>query len=307
MKLCDKDMERDIMNMTREMTADVQRPDTPLNADWLKLFAITVMLIDHVGAFLIQTDDPVYRPLRIIGRLAFPIFCFLIAEGAYYTKSMPKYLGRLASFAVISTPPYNLVHGSAWYSSENINVFFTLFFGLAAVYSITGLPQAVFDRLGLSRLAKSRGWCALAGLPLCALCYMAAFWMDTDYGEYGVAAILIFWLLRKHPFAAWMSYAALTFVFFGFLIVTPNMTGGFEYVSITLYNVLTRLLFVPRARLYYYLQIQMYAVLAAVPCMLYNGKRAAYGGKLSQFVKYLFYSFYPAHLFCLWLIQLVTR
>ena len=128
MKLCDKDMERDIMNMTREMTADVQRPDTPLNADWLKLFAITVMLIDHVGAFLIQTDDPVYRPLRIIGRLAFPIFCFLIAEGAYYTKSMPKYLGRLALFAVISTPPYNLVHGSAWYSSENINVFFTLFF-----------------------------------------------------------------------------------------------------------------------------------------------------------------------------------
>ena len=182
-----------------------------------------------------------------------------------------------------------------------------MFFSPCFSYSITGLPQAVFDRLGLSRLAKSRGWCALAGLPLCALCYMAAFWMDTDYGEYGVAAILIFWLLRKHPFAAWMSYAALTFVFFGFLIVTPNMTGGFEYVSITLYNVLTRLLFAPRARLYYYLQIQMYAVLAAVPCMLYNGKRAAYGGKLSQFVKYLFYSFYPAHLFCLWLIQLVTR
>ena len=295
------------MNNTVALTDDVVRPNTPVNADLLKLFAMIVMLIDHIGAFLIQTDDPLYRPLRIIGRLAFPIFCFLISEGAHYTRSMPKYMGRLALFAIISTPPYNLVHGSQWYSRDNINVFFTLFFGLAAVYSISGLPKAIFEKTGKFRLAENRGVCALFGLPLCALCYMAAYWMDTDYGEYGVAAILIFWLLRKQPFGAWLGFAALTFVFYGYFIRIPNLTGGFEYYRINLNNVLTRLLFVPEARLYSFPQIQLYAMFAAVPCMLYNGKIATADGKFSRSVKYLFYAFYPTHLFCLWLIQLLIR
>ena len=64
------------------------------------------------------------------------------------------------------------------------NVFFTLFLGLAAIYSISGLPQAVFRKLGKKRLAESKAACAVFGLPLCALCYYAAYWMDTDYGEY---------------------------------------------------------------------------------------------------------------------------
>lgn len=295
------------MDNTIKLTDDLFRPNTPVNADVLKLFAMTVMLIDHIGAFLIPADDPLYRPLRIIGRLAFPILCFLIAEGAHYTRSIPKYMARLALFAVISTPPYNLVHGSEWYSLDNVNIFFTLFLGLAAIYSITELPKSFFAKIGVFRLADSKGACALFGLPFCLLCYMAAYWMDTDYGEYGVAVILVFWLLRRHPFMAWSGFAALTYVFFGFFIKTTSLTGGIEYDRINLNNLLTKLLFVPEAHLYYYLQIQMYAAFAAVPCLLYNGKKSAFGQKHSGVVKYLFYAFYPAHLICLWLIQLVTR
>ena len=291
------------MNDTAERLDDVVRLKTPINVNLLKFFAMAIMLIDHIGAFLVQSDDPVYRPLRTIGRLAFPIFCFLIAEGAHYTRSMPKYMGRLVLFAVISTPPYNLVHGSPGYSPDNINVFFTLFLGLAAIYSITGLPKAVFEKFGKFRLAKSRGACALAGLPLCALCYMTAYWMKTDYGEYGVAAILIFWLLRKYPFAAWLSFAALTVVFYGYFIEVPGLAGGVEYRRVNLYNLLTTFPFVPEARLYSYSQTQLYAVLAFVPCMLYNGKKGFLKGKYS---KYLFYAFYPVHLWCLWIVQLMT-
>ena len=277
------------------------RPDTVLSADILKILAMTIMLIDHIGAFLIERSDPMYWPLRSIGRLAFPIFCFLIAEGAHYTHSMPKYMARLAAFALISTPPYNLVHGSEWYSPDNVNVFFTLFLGLAAIYSITDLPKAIYTRLGQSSLAQNKKACLLLGLPFCAICYMAAFLMHTDYGEYGVAAILLFHLLRRRPVAAWLGFTALTFVFFEFFIVTPNLTGGISYSIINMSNVITKLIANPDATLFFYHQTQMLAPLAFLPCMLYNGKRGNFNGK---YAKYLFYAFYPAHLFCLWFVQL---
>lgn len=283
---------------------DVKRLNTPLNAEMLKTLAMIIMLIDHIGAFLIDHNDPLYWPLRSVGRLAFPIFCFLIAEGAYYTRSMPRYLARLAAFAIINTPPYNLVHGSKWYSPDNVNVFFTLFFGLAAIYSITELPRSIFRRLGKFGLADSEAACTLFGLPLCVLCYFAAYWMNTDYGEYGVAAILIFWLLRRRPVDAWMAFALLTFVFFGFLIMTRDESGGVSYSMINVCNVVNMLREDSDSEFYYYLQKQMLAALAFIPCLLYNGKKGGLKGKYS---KYIFYAFYPVHLWCLWFVQLAMK
>ena len=292
------------MNNEIQTIQDVRRPDTLLSADRLKMVAMIIMLIDHIGAFLLNDSDPLYPVLRIIGRLAFPIFCYLIAEGTHYTRSMPKYMGRMAVFAIISTPPYNLVHGSQWYSADNINVFFTLFFGLAAIYSVSCLPQAVFRKLGLKRLADNKTVCLLLGLPLCALCFFAAHWMETDYAEYGVAVILIFWLLRRHPAVAWLSFAALTFFAFCVFIASTDMYGAVQYYRINVSNLVTELLMKDGSRLYYYSQKQIYAVLAIFPCMLYNGKRSNPGDKLIPKSKYLFYAFYPVHLWCLWLIQL---
>lgn len=277
------------------------RPDTFVSADLLKMLAMGIMLIDHIGAFLVDQSAPVYLPLRSIGRLAFPIFCYLIAEGAHYTRSVPKYLARLAAFAIISTPPYNLVQGSAWYSPENINVFFTLFFGLAAIYSITGLPKSVYRRMGKFKLAESKPACALLGMPLCVMCYFAAYIMHTDYGEYGVAAILLFYLLRRRPVTAWLAFAALTFVFFDVYIVSANLTGVVEYSRVNAYNVVTKMLLGHHTELFFYNATQMFASLAFVPCLLYNGKKGRFSGRCSQ---YFFYAFYPVHLFCLWFVQL---
>ena len=286
----------------------VKRLNTHISADILKALAMLVMLIDHIGAFIIDENAPIYMNLRTIGRLAFPIFCFLIAEGAYYTKSMPKYLARLAAFAFISSPPYNLVHGSKWYSTENVNVFFTLFLGLLAVYSISGLPRYILYRLGMEKLSKKKWLCGFLGLPLCALCYFAAYWMDTDYGEYGVAAILIFWLLRKRPVAAWLCFAGLTFVFFGLFIV--HMDGEYitSYCVVNFHNIVSEFFNNTGAELYVYPQVQLYAPLAFIPCILYNGKKGLSGGKYSGTVlKYMFYAFYPVHLWCLWFVQLALK
>jgi len=75
----------------------------------LKIIAIITMLIDHIGAVLLDTSTIEYFACRIIGRLSFPIFCFLIIEGFTHTKNNKKYLLRLFIFAIISEIPFDLV------------------------------------------------------------------------------------------------------------------------------------------------------------------------------------------------------
>ena len=75
-----------------------------LSQEWLKIIACVIMLIDHIGAVLL----PQYIWLRYIGRIAFPIYCFLLAEGVHYTKNPQKYGLRLAAGALLSEIPFDL-------------------------------------------------------------------------------------------------------------------------------------------------------------------------------------------------------
>lgn len=105
----------------------------PLTAYHLKLIAVVTMLIDHVGLALL----PQVTFLRIIGRIAFPIFAFLIAEGCRYTSSRWKYALRLGLFTLISQVPYvlglypdNFPKGILW----QLNIFYTLFLAVAFIH-----------------------------------------------------------------------------------------------------------------------------------------------------------------------------
>ena len=87
------------------------------------------MIIDHYGA-IFQSDISLYR---IVGRIAFPIYCFLLVEGYFHTKDIKKYASRLLIFALISELPFDL----AFYNRLGFvhqNIFFTLFIGLIAIY-----------------------------------------------------------------------------------------------------------------------------------------------------------------------------
>ncbi len=136
-----------------------------LSATRLKWLGCLFMLVDHIGLLLL----PQYRFLRVVGRLAFPIFAYMLANGYRHTRSRGKYLLRLAAFALAIQPLYSRFIGG-W------NIFFTLFFGLAAIAACQWLREDPVRQ-------------RLAFLPPLALALLAQ-GMGADYGAYGVLLIL---------------------------------------------------------------------------------------------------------------------
>ena len=130
----------------------------------LKLIGITSMLADHIG----KVFFPEQQWLTLIGRLAFPIFAFGIAEGYLHTHDINKYFKRLAIFALISA--------NYWQST---NVIFTLLLGLAAIFFFDRLPNKVIG--------------FLITLVLCLIAEL----VHADYGAYGVSVVLIFYFLSQ--------------------------------------------------------------------------------------------------------------
>lgn len=110
----------------------------PVNRNWglstfdLKCLALLTMTIDHIGAFIIVDQNW----LRIVGRMSFPIFCFLIVEGYLRTRNVYKYMIRLLAFAFISEVPYDLARGDVFFNWSHQNVYFTLFFGLVCIFAM---------------------------------------------------------------------------------------------------------------------------------------------------------------------------
>ena len=111
----------------------------------LKIIAVITMIIDHAGAFLF----PQAKILRIIGRISFPIFAFLICEGYEHTKDVKKYMLRLLLFAVISEPFFDLAMSGTIFSLNNgQNVIFTLLIGVVTIYFCERNMDMVYDRNG---------------------------------------------------------------------------------------------------------------------------------------------------------------
>lgn len=161
----------------------------------LKQIALVTMLIDHVGAVLIarwyalspeEWIYALYAAARCVGRIAFPIFCFLLVEGFLHTRSPGKYALRLGLFALLSEIPFDLaVWGavSLWDNSQN--VYFTLLLGLAAIWS----GQRLAERTGLPLPLTEGGTVLLLG--------GGAELFQTDYGFFGVLLIAALFLGRK--------------------------------------------------------------------------------------------------------------
>ncbi len=176
----------------------------------LKWIAMICMAIDHTGAVLF----PQYLWLRMVGRLAFPIYCFLLAEGAVHTGDIYKYARRLFLFALLSDIPFDLaLFGgiTVWHQ----NVFFTLLFGLLAVIPFEegkGMAGGFFPALLMMGLAQL---------------------LHTDYGAKGVALILLFYLLREHRLLKQAAFVAADYLAYGAGI---QSYAGLAAVPMLFYN-----------------------------------------------------------------------
>lgn len=189
----------------------------------LKLIAIVGMFIDHVGAVVLLTmlrkyhllqdlivwkgfwgifpwvEDravlvAVYSTMRSIGRIAFPIFCFLLVEGFQKTHSAKKYALRLGVFALISEIPFDLAFNGSLLEFSSQNVFFTLFLGLLTMAAWELISQKKwFSNMVADNYAKA----LLVAVSGMLGAYLAEF-LGTDYGALGVMSILVLYLFRKY-------------------------------------------------------------------------------------------------------------
>lgn len=203
--------EQNVLSETTQIPANV-----PISAgvtgSTLKLIAISTMVIDHIGAgFLTRylASNPaneilwnaIYLIMRCIGRIAFPIFCFLLVEGFLHTHSVKKYASRMFAFCILSEIPFDFCFFGKLYLGYQ-NVFFTLLFGLLTI--------AAIDFVSKKELEKAK---YIACVILISLFGMAiAELLSTDYGMKGVFCIVILYLL-KHDRKKQLIGSALSFFF----------------------------------------------------------------------------------------------
>lgn len=246
----------------------------------LKLIALLAMLLDHIAKLLPVADrlSPLFgmesaRMLQdamvIIGRMAFPMFAWFVAEGCRKTSSLRKYALRLAVFALLSEVPFQLCFygGVAGLKLACHNVMFTMLLAVLAIWTAQTLrnhrvPAAAADLLPAA-VAIALGW-----------------FLHTDYNAWGVALILGLYYMRDRNgqylwMAAWITV---------FQLIWHGWNGE------------TLIWFTPSGSI---LLLYWIGALLSVPVLM------TYSGEQGKKCKWLFYVFYPSHLLLLFLLRSV--
>ena len=198
----------------------------------LKVIACMCMFCDHFGDYYFDS----VTILNYIGRFAFTIFAFQIVQGYIHTHNIKKYILRLGLFAVISQIPYMLfcyAHSGRWFE---INVIFTLLFGLLVIL--------VYDKYN-----------KFVGFTVCFALGIIAQVLHFDYGFYGVFVVFMFYLLRNKKI-----YMSLLFI----ISVIAHY-----YMRVIKYGVTLKYVFSGNQY-----SILMYSTcISIIPVLLFNGKK----------------------------------
>ena len=208
-----------------------------ISGSTLKIIAIIAMLIDHTGAVVVlgfffflwygKWLVTLYYVMRLlIGRIAFPIFCFLLVEGFAHTRSVKKYALRLLGFALISEIPFNLAFEGEMFAPQYQNVFFTLFIGLLVMIGY----RAVTEKLAVNKWIKLILYAALLGAGM-----RLAFFLKTDYDAIGFFCIMALYIFRRNKTAQIMA-GCTGFLASCFFTGGSEMTAPLAFIPIGFYN-----------------------------------------------------------------------
>ena len=256
-----------------------------LSGSGLKMLAVVTMLIDHTAAVILEyglypagrMTDALWeldRAMRVIGRLAFPLYIVLLMEGFFHTRSRAKYLLRLSAFALISEIPFDLAFPMRRVTAVPGLLYQNVFFTLALGFTVCWLCEEALTRSGQPARFTDFGPREALTLPkaaawaLCAvIVYLgvtAAEVLRTDYAGYGVAAICAAWLIRRYTDKAAWEYA----------------------------GILPVLIFLSWS--------ELAAAAALWPVCCYRGRKGRGGNK------WLWYLFYPVHLLILAGVRMIV-
>lgn len=233
---------------------------------FLHVLAMGCMLCDHLWGTLVQGNDW----LTCIGRLAFPIYAFMIVEGYFHTKNLKKYVCRLLIFAVISEIPFNLAIGSRLFYPIHQNVLWSFLLSIGLIHGNEQVKQkALWLRI-------------LVGIATVAAGYLGGLLTFVDYYHAGVLTVLTFYFFRGRKW--WCYLGQLLCLFY----INFEVLGGYGY-EVALWGKT------------FFVQQQGLALLALLPIWLYRGRQ----GYHSKALQYGYYAFYPAHLLILGLLKLL--
>lgn len=234
----------------------------------LHILAMAFMLCDHMWATVVAGNNW----LTCIGRLAFPVFAFMITEGYFHTSDVKKYAKRMLVFALISEIPFNLMVSSAIVFPIHQNVLFTFLIGLGLVHINETVRKK--DRLWLT---------VLTGFATVVLGFAAGYLFMVDYYGVGVVTVLVFYFFRHRK---WWCYVG---QFAALYYLNVEILSGMYY-EIELFGHTFKIV------------QQGFALLALIPIWLYRGRK----GHSSKAFKYFCYWFYPVHMFILAMIFMAS-
>ena len=252
-----------------------------VSSAFLKTLAMGLMLLNHTTDVLFETVFPAADTAElvfvIVTRASFIIFAFLTAEGLRMTSSRPKYFLRMAVFALISEPFFDLCFSGTFFDPSYQNVFFTHALAIIGVSAEEKLREATGSRLSTAILI----------LPPAA-----ALLLRCDYSLFGVAVIYLFYYFwKKDVRLTFVLLAVSCFTLLPLFLGLERLIFGTGAIDAAFFNTAFASAAVESAGL---------LILPLIEA--YDGRRGR------QINKYFYYAVYPAHLLLLGLLRFaVTR
>ncbi len=242
-----------------------QKSRLDISSSALHILAMGFMLCDHLWAALFPAEEW----LTCIGRMAFPIFAFMIAEGYRCTHDLRRYMLRMLLWACLSEIPFNLIYGGTVVYPYHQNVLWTFLISLLLIFLI----EKCMSRFKAVTAALLSAGLALAG-------FILGYAVMADYYGAGVLTVLTFYFFRGQ------NWKSMICQFLCLYVLNVELLGGYYY-EFSLFGHEVE-----------FIQ-QGLALLALIPIWLYRGRQGIH----NKMFQYFCYGFYPLHIIVLFIIR----